>query len=292
MGRPVRNHDGITGHPQRNKRWGGLTDSSTARVVVTQTGFIAAMAAELTYGAYDSPVQLDRRGTEWVIVSVWGHEREYLTLSRTGVLAEVDDAHPNAPHDAPGGLQPTCTHLGILLNRVTDGLAEISEYLLMRNQPADIPVAGVFHPTDGFVRVIQKCGEISLTGHGRFAHSAGVMQGRPVVHDVPDPAPGAEAAQAWHITGSRRPWIGEFIHTASDPMGRVEWGGRTARRPPALAAVPREPPVLSARLRSGEDAPSVTPPQTSDPHLASDGSTPHTRRRKRPEARHDVTTEA
>lgn len=264
---------------------GALTDSNTARVVVTQTGFIAAMAAELTYGAYDSPVQLNRQGTEWVIVSVWGHEREYLTLSRTGVRVEADEAPP--------GLQPAHTHLGILLNRVMDGPREISEYLLMRNQPADIPVAGVFHPTDGFVRVTQTCGEeTSLTGHGRFAHAPGVMKGRPVVHDVPDPAPGAQAARAWHITGSRRPWIGEFIHTASEPTGRVEWGMRTARRAPALVAVPREPPVLSAKLRNGEDAPPVTAPQTSDPHLASDVSPPHTGRRKRPEAEHGVITEA
>jgi hypothetical protein len=261
-----------------------LTDSNTARVVVIKTGFIAAMAAELTYGAYDSPARLDRRGSEWVIVSAWGHEREYLTLSRTGVWVETDEAPP--------GLQPAHTHLGVLLNRATDGQEEISEYLLMRNQPADTPVAGVFHPTDGFVRVAQKHGEISLTGHGRFAHSPGIMKGRPVVHDVPDPAPGAQAARAWHITGRRRPWMGEFFHTASEPMGRVEPGTQTARRAPALMTVPREPPVLSAKLRNGEDAPPLTAPQTSVPHLASDVSPPHTRRRKRPEAKHDVITEA
>jgi hypothetical protein len=237
------------------------------------------MAAELTYGAYDSPVQLDRRSTEWVIVSVWGQEREYLTLSRTGIRVEAEDAPP--------GLQPAFTHLGILLNRVMSGTEEISEYLLMRNQPADIPVAGVFHPTDGFVRVARKGGETLLTGHGRFAHSPGVLKGRPVVHDVPDPAPGAEAARSWHLTGSRRPWIGEFIRAASEPMEPVDPGVRAARRAPALVTVPREPPVLAAKLRNGDDAPAVTAA-----HLASGESAPHTRRRKRPEAEHGVITEA
>lgn len=248
-----------------------------------QTGFIAAMAAELTYGAYDSPVQLDRCSTEWAIVSVWGQEREYMTLSRTGVKVAANGTSPWAPP----GLQPSCTHLGILLNRVTSGAEEISEYLLMRNQPSDIPVAGVFHPTDGFVRLVQTDGATTLTGHGRFAHSSGVLKGRPVVHDVPDPAPGAEAARSWHMTGERRPWIGEFIRTATEPEEPTGPQVRTARRAPALVTVPRESPVLGAKLRNGEDAPPLEVA-----HLASDGSAPHTRRRKRPEAEHGVTTEA
>jgi hypothetical protein len=248
---------------------------------VTQTGFIAAMAADLAFAAYDAPAVVDHRAQEWVIVSVWGSNREFLTLSRTGV-AVCSDA-------APPGLQPFGTHLGVLLNRVLADAEEASEYLLMRNQPPDIPVGGVFYPTDGFVRLRLRDGAhtlagsgmagTSLTGHGRFAHCAGIRHGQHVLHDVPDPAPGARDAWAWHMTAARRPWIGEFV----PPEHGLVRPANSAPRP--SPPVRHKLPVLTPPALTGD---AVSPPA----HLAPAGPAPHTRRRKRPEAKHGVTTEA
>jgi hypothetical protein len=263
---------------------------------VTQTGFIAAMAADLAFAAYDAPAAVDHRASEWVIVSVWGNNREYLTLSRTGVPVRSDVAPP--------GLQPFGTHLGLLLNRVVvqpgdnrpregeaseDAAEETSEYLLMRNQPPDIPVGGVFFPTDGFVRLTLRgdaqtlagsaMAGFSLTGHGRFAHCSGIRHGQHVLHDVPDPAPGARDALAWHLIAARRPWIGEFVppeRALARPVGRA----RPASPPP------RNPlPVLASSIPADDAVASPT-------HLAPAEPAPHTRRRKRPETKHGVTTEA
>src|ERR1700755_2384169 len=103
------------------------------------------MAADLAFATRDVRAAADCRASEWVIVSVWGTDGEFLTLSRTyvAVLSE----------EAPPGLQPLATHLGVLLSRVVAGTEESSKYLLRRTQPADIPVGGVFFPTDGFVRL-------------------------------------------------------------------------------------------------------------------------------------------
>lgn len=267
---------------------------------MTQTGFIAAMATRLAFAAYDSPATLEPDGTEWFIVSIWGTNREFLTLSRTNVAVQG--------HEAPPGLQPCSTNLGILLSRfVADG-EEASEYLLMRNQPPDIPVGGVFHPTDGFARLTLRDGIPRLTAHGRFAHTAGTLSGRRVIHDVPNPAPGAQQARAWHLTACRRPWIGEFI-----PSDDASTRAPVIARVPALVRSQREAPVHSVPPRGlqsrgvqsrGKQSGGVQPrggqplaaqPQVAappDPGLAPAGSAPHTRRRKRPEAKHDVTTEA
>src|ERR1700761_1722539 len=138
------------------------------------------MAADLAFAAYDAPAAVDRRAGEWIIVSVWGTNCEFLTLSRTRVAVVTEEAPP--------GLQPFGTHLGVLLSRVVTAAEEASEYLLMRNQPADIPVGGVFFPTDGFVRLTLRDGVSnltasglagsSLTGHGRFAHCDAIVLGQ------------------------------------------------------------------------------------------------------------------
>jgi len=170
---------------------------------VPQTGFIAAMAAELAFGDYNKPAAPGPRLAEWIIVSTWGRSGDYLSLSRTNVAVAGMDA-------APPGLQPAATHLGILLAPGPDAAEADAEYLLVRHRPPDVPVGGVFHPSDGFVRVLRAGGPLRLIARGRYAHCHGMWEGRPIVCDVPNPAPGSEMAHAWHLTATRRPWIGEF----------------------------------------------------------------------------------
>jgi hypothetical protein len=171
--------------------------------LVTHTGFIAATAADLTFGGYDNPVTVGSARSEWVIVSCWGANGEYLSLSLTNTRA-------NRLGSAPPGLQPAVTHLGILLARNSLSKREEAEYLLMRHRPDDVPVGGIFHPSDGYVRVVREDGDVTVVARGRYAHSYGTWQGQQIVHDICHPAPGYENARAWHMTAVRRPWIGEF----------------------------------------------------------------------------------
>jgi hypothetical protein len=161
------------------------------------------MAADLAFGSYDSPIAVGKCQSEWVIVSSWGAHGEFLSLSLT-------NAEATQLESAPRGLQPTVTYLGILLaHNVTAGREE-TEYLLVRHQPADVAVAGVFHPSDGYVRVLRRDGVVTLIGRGRYAHCHGARQGQSIVRDISDPAPGYEKARAWHLTAVQYPWIGEF----------------------------------------------------------------------------------
>jgi hypothetical protein len=174
---------------------------------VPQTGFIAAMAANLAFGDYDNPAAAGTHLAEWIIVSTWGRSGDFLSLSRTNVAVASDDA-------APPGLQPAATHLGILLAPGLDDFE--AEYLLVRHRPPNVPVGGVFHPSDGFVRIQRQAGALCLIARGRYAHCHGRWEGQPVVCDVPNPAPGSEMAHAWHLTATRRPWIGEFASNGSN----------------------------------------------------------------------------
>jgi hypothetical protein len=175
---------------------------------VTQAGFVAALAADLKFGKYDSPLTVQACQTEWVIVASWGENGDFLSLSLTNVKATASGA-------APHGLQPTVTHLGILLARTGDDSMGESEYLLVRHRPPDIAVGGIFYPSDGYARVQRRNGDIRITAHGRYAHCHGLSQGQSVVHDVPDPAPGYDKARAWHLTAERRPWVGDFTASAN-----------------------------------------------------------------------------
>jgi hypothetical protein len=242
-----------------------------------QYGFIAAMAADLAFAAQSAPNTVESRDSEWIIVSNWGGNRDFLTLSRTGAAVRG--------HDAPPGLQPCATFLGILFSRVGAGTEEVSEYLLMRDQPADIPVGGVFLPTDGFVRLTRRDGIPGIVAHGRFAHApARLPGGEPAV-------PGTPQAGAWHLNATRRPWIGE-VAAAERLVPRLAVPSRASplprsRRPVQALVVPSR----SCGAASPGERRSMAEPSLMD-HLAPAGPTPHNRRRKRPEAKHDVTSEA
>lgn len=213
---------------------------------VPQSSFVVAMTAEISFGAYETPMHRAHRAREWVIVAVWGTHHAFLTLSYTHVPAPDD----LAPDDlAPDALQPRITHLGVLLSRVLNRDEQVSEYLLMRNRPADVPVAGVFSPTDGFVRVVQRGQTIEVVGHGRYAHAIGDLRGQRIVRDVPDPPPGLPLARAWHLTAGRRPWIGEVFGTGARPT--------PLRRAPARLAAAAPP--LPVPEPGPEPAPKVIP---------------------------------
>lgn len=171
---------------------------------MSQVAFIAAMAADIAFGRYEKPTEIEDTRSEWIIVHRWGATSEFLSLSLTRTI--VTD-----PSSAPPGLQPVATYLGLQLACSDIGGRAEAEYLLVRQQPRDVMLGGIFYPSDGHVRVIIEDGAIRLSAHGRYAHCSGVSQGTPVVRDIPCPAPGYESARAWHLSAVQRPWIGEFI---------------------------------------------------------------------------------
>lgn len=171
------------------------------------TGFVVAMQAVIELAPYDEPMHRVSTRTEWLIVSRWGGNGEFLSLSRTGVMRDS--------LTAPDGLQPRTTFLGILLPPVA---AEADSFLMVRHLPAGILVAGAFAPSDGYARLAAGDSPLSLTAAGRYAHSRGAYQGQRMLHDIPHPPPHAASAFAWHVTAVRRPWSGEFLPGGNDGL--------------------------------------------------------------------------
>ncbi|HEY1930900.1 MAG TPA: hypothetical protein VGG99_02720 [Acetobacteraceae bacterium] len=164
------------------------------------TGFVVAMEAAIELARYDVPMRRVGSRGEWIIVSRWGADGEFLSISQTGIAAE-------GAGDAPDGLQPDLTFLGLRMTAA--GEAAETAYLMLRNLPPDLMVAGVFAPTDGYA-LVGLTGGLRLAASGRYAHSRGEHNGQTVFRDMPNPPPRPSLATAWHITASRRPWSGEF----------------------------------------------------------------------------------
>jgi hypothetical protein len=94
-----------------------------------------------------------------------------------------------------------------------------STFLLVRQLPGGIELAGTFFPADGYV-LLQDHDDIHLVCKARYSHSCGWQNGKEIRKDIPDPAPSSAEAMSWHIEAARRDWIGEFI-PGSMPRERV-----------------------------------------------------------------------
>ena len=163
---------------------------------------VVAVAATIDIASYDTPNQILHSETEWLIVSRWGQDGEFVAISTTGLPAITTD-------HAPVGFAPQTTWLGLLMSE--RAATQESIFLIVRHLPRDMQVAGVFAPADGYARL---CGEppyLSLRAEGRQAHTLGLHHGREVRADIPYPAPKTAAASAWHIDAVRYPWVGEYV---------------------------------------------------------------------------------
>jgi hypothetical protein len=164
-----------------------------------QKSLLVAMAGDISLSRYDQPSVIVRAARKWLIVSRLGAEGEFITISMSEEIAAPE-------HVAPIGIHPMQTLVGLLLSE--DKTAEAT-FLLVRQNPVGLGIAGTFFPADGYARVIAHRDGLRLVSEGRHAHNRGRENTREIRKDIPDPAPNSAGAMAWHIHGVRRPWIGE-----------------------------------------------------------------------------------
>ena len=168
--------------------------------------FVVAMAADIARSDEAKPTLIRSRSREWLIACRWGPDGEYLSIATAGAMLD------RRALAAPDAIAPIHSLFGLLVSESdTD-----STFLLVRQLPIPIELAGTFFPADGYALLKQR-DTISLVCTTRYSHSCGWLDGREVRKDIPDPAPSSAEAMAWHIEATRCNWIGEFI---SEPILR------------------------------------------------------------------------
>ena len=164
--------------------------------------FVVAMAADIARSDYAKPTLIRSRSREWLIACRWGPEGEYISIATAGPIMDPFGLV------APQTIAPIHSLFGVLVaESETDSTCT---FLLVRQLPGAIELAGTFFPADGYA-LLQQRETISLISKTRYSHSCGWLDGREVRKDIPDPAPSSAEAMAWHIEARRRDWIGEFI---------------------------------------------------------------------------------
>jgi hypothetical protein len=186
--------------------------------------FVVAMAAEIARSDYAKPTLIRSRSREWLIACRWGPEGEYLSIATAGAII---DANGQA---APASIAPIHSLIGVLVSESeTEGS---STFLLVRQLPKPIELAGAFFPADGYA-LLQQRDTIRLVCKARYSHSCGWLDGKEIRKDVPDPAPASAEAMAWHIEATRRHWIGEFF---PGEQALYQRGAAVRNRPPPRLA--------------------------------------------------------
>lgn len=173
--------------------------------------FVIAMASDIARSDYAKPSLIRSRSREWLIACRWGPEGEYLSIATTGTVLDAGRLQ------APEVIRPKHSMVAVL---ASESQAEAtSTFLLVRQLPAPIELAGTFFPCDGYA-VLQQRDDLQLVCETRYSHSCGWLDGKEIRKDIPDPAPFSEEAMAWHIEARRHNWIGEFF-PANEPVRRV-----------------------------------------------------------------------
>jgi hypothetical protein len=196
--RPV--HDGLT--PRRhNPANQSIGDFASEESMLTKA-FVVAMAADIARSDYAKPTLIRSRSREWLIACRWGPDGEYLSIATAGAILGASGAV------APGAIAPIHSLFGVLVSESEKDA--VSTFLLVRQLPIPIGLAGTFFPADGYASLQQR-ETITLVSKARYSHSCGWLDGREIRKDIPDPAPSSVEAMAWHIEARRCSWIGEFI---------------------------------------------------------------------------------
>src|ERR1700751_3265437 len=122
--------------------------------------FVIAMAADIARSDYPKPSQIRTRSREWLIACRWGPEGEYLSIATTGALRDGSGLK------APEVIRPRHSMVAVLASEsATDAT---STFLLVRQLPIPIELAGTFFPADGYV-LLQQQKSISLISKIRYS---------------------------------------------------------------------------------------------------------------------------
>ncbi len=170
---------------------------------------VIAMAADIARSDYAKPTLIRSRSREWLIACRWGPDGEYLSIATAGASAD------SLSQVAPQAIKPVHSLFGLLVSETES----TSTFLLVRQLPGGIELAGTFFPADGYA-LMQQREDIHLVCKARYSHSCGWLDGKEIRKDIPDPAPSSAEAMSWHIEATQRDWIGEFIPGAM-PRERI-----------------------------------------------------------------------
>lgn len=158
--------------------------------------FRVAMCNSLRLGPYASPHLTGAPVDEWLIVQRTASDPTVLVISDTGTPKD------GPAETAPDGLSPQLSIVALLAQ--DDG--QTRRFLMVRHLPDGLNVPGTFFPADGFAELTGSAGAMRLRAFGRHAHRVDTVNGRPVLHDLPDPDPDEQNARNWHFDAEERPW--------------------------------------------------------------------------------------
>lgn len=164
-------------------------------------GFILAMTADIRLCDYAKPDLVRGKKTEWLLVSRWGDNGEYLCISIAGPRTGAQDEDPAA-------MRPTLSLVGTLVSNTVR--RRWSEFLILRNNVPDVQLAGVFFPADGYARLEGSTSALRLEAVVRYAHVCREENGREMRTQVPQLELASEA-MTWQISARRTEWVGNFV---------------------------------------------------------------------------------
>ena len=182
-----------------------LTSGKSLLEYMLAKSFVVAMAADIIRSNYAKPTLIRSRSREWPIACRWGPDGEYLSIATAGAMLDFRGLA------APDAIAPIHSLFGVLIAESETEAA--STFLLIRQLPAAMELAGTFFPADGYALLEQR-ETISLVCKTRYSHNRGWLDGREIRKDIPDPAP-LRQKRWWHIEAKRCNWIGEFIPETS-----------------------------------------------------------------------------
>ena len=107
--------------------------------------FVIAMAADIARSDYAKPTLVRSRSSEWLIACRWGPEGEYFSIATAGAISGSPGLF------APEAISPIHSMMGLLVSE--SERQATSTFLLLRQLPQQIELAGTFFPADGYVRL-------------------------------------------------------------------------------------------------------------------------------------------
>jgi len=111
-------------------------------------------------GSYLKPFNVLRNTQEWLIISRWGDNGEFLTVSDTKSEKKPEDI--NAPKD----LTENQTMICVLIQEFEDE----AHFLMVRKDYDKLIIRGNYYPVDGYCKLFKKDGQLQINAGGRHIH--------------------------------------------------------------------------------------------------------------------------